>query len=630
MKYELIHDTIARQIYEKASVEARTRRKVEKHIRERYEAFQLRNAKLTQDDWDYIIPYLQEVNISREEAQFVERGRRMLSAAKNRRLWMAIGVIAALSILLGISVWAGYQANIQRDRAIESEQAALKSEHVALQSEMAAQDSARVAKEQRRLAEQKTQEAEASRRAALDSALVAQLQRKLAEQKTKEAEESDSLKQIALEEALTAKDLALQQATIAQAIALAAKSRQLITTDTALALNLAFAAFYTYRSQETVSGFHDIYLQANPQNLLLRSFKAHKKAIKSIAFSPACPLNHDDCVYGNGKQALTGSLDDTAKLWDVQTGKEIRRFRGHESFVYAVAFAPPCVVIGGNCTKPQRRNILTGSADHSAKLWDADTGEEMMSFEGHTAPVTSLAFSPDGTFILTGSGDQNVKLWEVQSGKELITFTGHTGSVSSVAFSPRGKYVLTGSADHSLKLWNAASGDTIRTFQGHEDDVYAVAFSPDGKQILSGSFDQSARLWDVKTGETLQRFEGHEGPIGAVAFAPACNSNSGTCEVDHSQQVLTASWDQSAILWDIGTGKEILSFKGHEASVSSIAFSPVCQDNLDACPFQGKRQIMTASADGTVKLWDASLQWNEKIYRLNAEEKKVYGIKVDY
>lgn len=85
MKYELIHDTIARQVFEKASTEARTRRKVERFIRERYEANQLRGAKLTQDDIDYINPYLAQVNITAEEAAFVEKGRKALLAGRRRR-----------------------------------------------------------------------------------------------------------------------------------------------------------------------------------------------------------------------------------------------------------------------------------------------------------------------------------------------------------------------------------------------------------------------------------------------------------------------------------------------------------------------------------------------------------------
>ncbi len=122
----------------------------------------------------------------------------------------------------------------------------------------------------------------------------------------------------------------------------------------------------------------------------------------------------------------------------------IRTFAGHSDDVNSVAFSP------------DGRHALTGSRDNTLKLWETASGRLVRTFKGHTAMVRSVAFSPDGRYALSGSGDKTFKLWEVATGKLIRTFAGHLDWVKSVVFSPDGRFALSGSVDKTLKLWEVS------------------------------------------------------------------------------------------------------------------------------------------------------------------------------
>jgi len=146
---------------------------------------------------------------------------------------------------------------------------------------------------------------------------------------------------------------------------------------------------------------------------------------------------------------------------------------------------------------PDGKYIATAGS-LGAFLWDAETGDLLRTFGGHTRVVRSVAFSPDGTRVLTGSWDSTAKLWDAETGQEIRTFFTflHSGFVNSVAFSPDGMRVLTGGGS-AAKLWDAETGWKIRTFLGHTGGVNSVAFSPDWMRVLTGSYDGTARIWQL-------------------------------------------------------------------------------------------------------------------------------------
>lgn len=284
----------------------------------------------------------------------------------------------------------------------------------------------------------------------------------------------------------------------------------------------------------------------------------HTSTPKSIDISP------------DGKYLLTGNVDETAKLWDLETGAELRTFRGHKNAVYA-AFSP------------NGRFIATASHDHTARLWDAAAGKTIRTFRGHTNLLTSLAFTADGKFLVTGSGDKTAKLWDLSTGRALRTFIGHAKSVDSVALSRDGRFLVTGAED-GARLWNAETGAAIRTFT--EKNVSAVAVSADGKRV-AGVYGTAAALWDLATGKEVLTFDA---PDLYGTYAMALSRDGKTMATGHNYK--------SVQLWDLATGARIRNFKGTlvnpsgGGSINSMALSP-----------DGK-SLAANCTDGTATLWD--------------------------
>ena len=269
---------------------------------------------------------------------------------------------------------------------------------------------------------------------------------------------------------------------------------------------------------------------------------------------------------------VSGSDDHTLRLWDAETGAELRRFEGHTDPVASVAGLPD-------------GRIVSGSHDHTLRLWDVETGAELRRFEGHTDWVTSVAVLSDGRLV-SGSYDCTLRLWDIENGAELRRFEGHTDVVNSVAVLPDGR-IVSGSRDKTLRLSDVSAGTELRRFEGHTDWVTSVAVLPDGR-IISGSRDKTLRLWDVSIADALRRFEGHTDWVTSVAVMPDGEVVSGSA---YNMFLGQDSADRTLRLWNVAAGTELRRFEGHADGVSSIAALP-------------DGRIVSASYDQTLRLWD--------------------------
>jgi hypothetical protein len=242
-------------------------------------------------------------------------------------------------------------------------------------------------------------------------------------------------------------------------------------------------------------------------------FSPHN-SVASARFSP------------DGKRVVTGSWDNTARIWNAQTGLAELRLEGHTRYVNDAAFSPDGAA------------VVTASDDGTARLWDARTARPLGVLRGHEDRVASAAFSADGRRVLTASNDKTARIWDARSGRLLHVLRGHSHAVLHAAFSSDGTRVITGGEDNRARLWDAHTAKEFPfRLEGHTASVTSVAFSPSGRRAITGSQDQTAKIWDTETGKEILTLKGHSREVTAVGFSP------------DGRSALTGSRDGTLLLW---------------------------------------------------------------------------------
>ena len=195
---------------------------------------------------------------------------------------------------------------------------------------------------------------------------------------------------------------------------------------------------------------------------------------------------------GDGKLLAATWLDSGIRIYDVEQRKLIKTLNGHKERVLSIAFSP------------DQKQLISGSQDKTAIVWDLDRGERRFSLPSQPGVlgVGCVAWSPDGKTLATGSGKDICRLWDAQTGRLLQTLVAHEGKVFEATFSPDGKLLATGGEDHLAKLWDVATGKLVRSYDCRSGKVLCVRFSPDGKSFVTTGRDGDAKLWWVLPLET--------------------------------------------------------------------------------------------------------------------------------
>ncbi|KAF9950053.1 hypothetical protein BGZ72_008225 [Mortierella alpina] len=372
----------------------------------------------------------------------------------------------------------------------------------------------------------------------------------------------------------------------------------------------------------------------------LEELSGHTDSVTIIIYSP------------NGLQIASTGDDRTLRIWSATTGEALLTFSGHVNSIISVEYSP------------DGKQIATVSLDKTVRLWTLPDDDEIDATEskeysrryqkkltsnrdkrprshnvrlsGHTDPVTSVTYSPDGFTLASGGFDKTVRLWNAKTGELIKMLVGYdqqamsasvnettsasinqaasfsinqtagvninqtpsdnidqtvsnsvnqtmsvnVGRIERIVYSPSGEQIALGSDDACVYILDVETGGLIHKLVGHDDPVTSVAYSPDGKMVASGSDDWTVYLWNVGKGIALYRLVEHNRSVTDVAYSPC------------GKQVASASSDKRVILWDTATGEVVMALAGHAGMVTSVVYSP------------NGRWIASGSNDKTICIWD--------------------------
>ncbi len=314
----------------------------------------------------------------------------------------------------------------------------------------------------------------------------------------------------------------------------------------------AYAKILTACREVETAKHRDIKELAYPSQMV---FRGHASAVWCVA------------VTTDGQTVVSGSFDETLKVWDLATGSCRATFEGHAKNVLCLAITP------------DDHTVVSGSDDKTLKVWDLATGKCRATFEGHVNAVWCVAVTPDGHMAVSGSDDKTLKVWDMATGMCLATFEGHADGISCVVITPNGQTVVSSSWDSTLKVWDLAKGKCHATLKSRYSGVKCVAVTSDGQTLVSGSGDNALEVWDLATGKCRATFEGHVGVVRGVAITPD----------DHV--VVSCSDDRTLKLWDLATGKCYATLEGHTSHVLSVVVTP------------DSHKAISGSSDCTIQVW---------------------------
>ncbi len=380
-------------------------------------------------------------------------------------------------------------------------------------------------------------------------------------------------------EAQTERDRADGQTRVAQ------KAKQKL--EESIEYYYAFAINRAHEASQAGSSYaQDLLIQVSPYILPkdLRSFEWYylwkiNQAGPTVAYETGSQLRAL-ALSPDGKTLATAGTDDTVTLIDLAGGRRRALAPKHSGWIEALDFSPDGAL------------LASASRDKTARIWDVSTGTRLHELTGHRDFLRGVAFSPDGLKLLTGSYDGTARVWDVVVGRATAELTQE--SVTSVAWSPRGDVFVTGTALGRVHVWDAQSHQLKAVLDAHYDPanlklsgeqrwrsgVFGLAFSPDGRLLASASWDGTAKIIDIASGRENLILRGHDSGLQAVAFSP------------DGRRVASGSLDDSVRLWDLASGRNAGSHGTHKGDVNDVLFS------------RDGSQVLSAGIDGKVVVWD--------------------------
>ncbi len=348
----------------------------------------------------------------------------------------------------------------------------------------------------------------------------------------------------------------------------------------------------------------------------------HSSAVSSIVITP------------DGKNIISGSFDQTIKIWDFETGDLIKTLDGHAGLIYSVILAP------------DGKHLLSGSMD--VKIWNLETGQKVKDFRGledSNCYMKPLSITPDGKYVICSFQDDEtstssiqiwyyitgtfirkintevynltitsnkkyiisapdeggtISIWDFKSGKLINELSGHRSSIRGLVVTPDNKYLVSGSKDKTIKIWNLSTGSLIKTLYGHKEGLESVILSPDGKYIISYTGRDTSQknseiiIWKFDTGQIIQTIEHKGDPIYSIAIT--LDGNYIVCGTDKGQ----------IRIWKLSSGDLIRIIKGYQKHKYIIDCIGVMDESKVIFTFSHDKLIRTLNLDSgkIVKTWE--------------------------
>ncbi|MGE3803790.1 MAG: protein kinase, partial [Gemmataceae bacterium] len=266
----------------------------------------------------------------------------------------------------------------------------------------------------------------------------------------------------------------------------------------------------TIRIWDAVSGKH------------LNTLHGHTGMVMALEISP------------DGKRLLSASSDELMLIWDLQTGKILSTIDTVKASIWQATFNEDGSQIACNA-----------GIGGDVRIFNAQTGKEIRRIPAHIGGTYALRYSPDGKFLATGGFDRGVRIFDAASGQLLHTLTGHTNVVYAAEFSPDGQTLATASGDRTIRLWDVATQKQLLCFKEHTDRVYDVAFSADGRLLASTGADGTVKIWQASDGKIIANLRGHSGVVADADFSPDGRRLASSSGFRKSGEIII--WDFAAI-----------------------------------------------------------------------------------
>ncbi len=294
---------------------------------------------------------------------------------------------------------------------------------------------------------------------------------------------------------------------------------------------------------------------------------------RNVVFSPDGKL-----LAAAGYTKYNGSvLEKRVRVWSLDDPNRLRAWPGHTHWVTCVAF------------DPSGKLLASGSEDRTVRLWDVATGKTLHLLKGHEQMVTGVSFSPDGTRLASASLDRKVRLWDVRTGQLLTPVLTHPSPVRDVVFSPRGQRLVSCGDKGMVLVWDVATGAQPYSLPGHHDVVERVLFSPDGSRLATAGWDRAIHIWDMASEPDAGQ---PADPQYLLAGQVETRRITGLAFTPDGRRLASSGQDQAIRLWDVASGQETLTLRGHGDQVHGLAFSP-------------NGRLLASGSIHQIKLWEA-------------------------